>query len=119
MVVTIRQILDSLDTFEGGYVSAADFGPEAIPHLETIIRTGKALQAAKAAYILGFIQDPKSVDVLNIAARSKRLEVRTAVAGACRHLNVHGVDDILNLLKNDAESQVKKRAIRSIELRNK
>jgi hypothetical protein len=49
-------------------------------------------------YMVSFIQDEKSVDLLMLAAQSNNFQVRLAAADAARHLRFPEVEQVLNLL---------------------
>ena len=70
MVVTMEDVLAVLNPYEPDYESASKLGPEALPHLETIVKKEGVLLASKAAYMASFIQDSRSLTVL-ASARSE------------------------------------------------
>ena len=51
MVVTMENILAVLHPYEPDYSNASTMGPEALPHLETIVKSEGPLLASKAAYL--------------------------------------------------------------------
>ena len=48
MVVTMEKVLNAMNRFEPTYVEAKEFGPEVLPHLETLVKTVEPLLASKA-----------------------------------------------------------------------
>lgn len=118
MVVTMKQVMDLLNAEEPRYSKGSELGPEALSHVEAIIKAAEPMLAAKATYLAGFIQDERSVAILIAAANSKHLRIRLAAAGACQHLHFGRVNEILDLLKNDQHKGVRAAALRSIELRS-
>ena len=117
MVVTMEHILAVLHPYEPDYSNASTMGPEALPHLETIVKREGPLLASKAAYLASFIQDERSIAVLESAARSNYPEVRVTAVVASKNLHIEAVDNVLELLKNDQDQDVRAKAIKSIESR--
>ena len=118
MAITLKQVLDLLSPDELDYDAAAKLGPEALPHLETIIKEKGPLLASKAAYLAGLIQDRRSVDVLKIAAQSTYPEVRVQAAATTSNLHFKEAEEVLELLSKDEDEGVRMRALRSKELRS-
>lgn len=114
MTITLEQVRAALEPEEPNYERAARFGPEALPHLQTLIRTGDAMLASKAAYLAGVIRDEGSAEVLKEAARSEHPTVRVAAAAAARHLNVAASSEVLQALLSDGDTGVRKVALQSI-----
>jgi HEAT repeat protein len=117
MALTTEQVLDALSADEPNYKKAAELGPDALPHLEALIKTNPLL-AAKATYLASLIQDEGSVSILMLAAKSSIREVRVTAAHASRNLRLDGVNGILNLLKNDPDEGVRIKALKSIKVRS-
>jgi HEAT repeat protein len=115
MVVEMEQVLAELNRDEPDYLEAAQLGPEALPHLEMLVKSPDSLLASKATYMASLIHDEKSVAILRIAAHSNFPEVRVAAAAACRNVSINAVNDILNSLKNDQDSGVRRQALKSIQ----
>jgi hypothetical protein len=118
MAITMEQVLNALNKFEPTYEEAEEFGVEALPHLETLVKTARPILASKAAAMASIIQDKQSVNVLTLAANSKFREVRVAAAYGARNLRLPEVDNILHVLKNDQDTSIRKVALKSIELRS-
>lgn len=117
MTVTMDQVLEALDTFEPKYDEASRLGSEALPHLETLVKGEDLLLASKAAYLVTLIENDRSLPILQAATKSKFSQVRYAVASGSQKLRIPGVDEVLDLLKDDNDPVVRKRALKSIELR--
>jgi hypothetical protein len=117
MVVTMEDVLSKIRRTEPDYNEAAKLGPEALPHLETLVKTAEPLLASQAAYLASLISDEKSVTILEIAAQSNIREVRVAAAAGSRNLQIQSVNKVLDLLKNDPDPGVQKLALKSIELK--
>jgi hypothetical protein len=65
MAITIEQVLDQLLPDEPDYGGAAErLGPEALPHLENLVRGEDPLMASKAAYLASLIKDDRATIVL-------------------------------------------------------
>jgi hypothetical protein len=116
MVVTLEQVKAVLSPEEPKYSSAAKLGPEALPHLDALVKGDNVALAAKAASLATFIQDDHSVQVLSNAAMSKHEVVRLAVAVGGKGLKVKGVDSVLKILSNDKDPSISKHAKKSLDL---
>jgi HEAT repeat protein len=119
MVVTLQQVLDALNPDEPNYTIAAKLGPDALPHLENLVKTGEPMLASKAAYLASLIQGKRAVGVLKAAAQHTDPVVRVAAAAGVHNLVRTGVDptaaeEILTSLKNDQDIGVRKHAMKSI-----
>jgi HEAT repeat protein len=115
MPVTMEQVLDHLDREEPDYGQAARLGPEALPHLATLVRGDDLGRATKAASLAGAISSPESVDVLRTAAADPRLTVRVAAAAAASHLAPPDASRVLAPLLDDADAGVRKVAQSSLD----
>ncbi len=125
MVVTKQQIIDMLNPDEPNYREAAKLGPDALPHLDTLVKTADPLLASKATYLASFIQGEQSIDVLKAAAQSEHPEVRVAVAAGARNLasatagarnlGPDRLNDLLSSLNNDEDAGVRKQASKSLK----
>lgn len=126
MEVTMKQVLDLLNPDEPDYFEAAKIGAGALIHLNQLVMGADGLLASKAAYLASLIDDPKSIDVLQNAAKSKHPEVRVAAASGAKNLikknlvkdDQRTVDNLLNLLKNDSDPGVRKWVQKSSSLRD-
>ena len=115
MVVTKQQIIDMLNPDEPNYREAAKLGPDALPHLDTLVKTADPLLASKATYLASFIQGEQSIDVLKAAAQSEHPEVRVAVAAGARNLSITVVRDVLFKLLADEDIGVREEAMNSLK----
>ncbi|HKR14685.1 MAG TPA: hypothetical protein VJT15_21635 [Pyrinomonadaceae bacterium] len=114
MAVTIEQVKNILTRDEPNYIEAAQLGPEAIPHLQTILQEADPLLASKAAYLASMINSDRAVDVVKEAAASEHAEVRAAAAAATRNLPQKPVTDVLSNLLDDGDVSVRKVTLKSI-----
>jgi len=110
---TMQQIRAILDSDEPDYALAAQLGPDALPHIETLVKDVDPMLASKAAYLAGLIQDNRSTTVLKVAAQSKYPEVRIAAAAGARHLSTQAASDVLITLLEDQDPGVRKIALKS------
>ena len=81
MPVTMQQVRLILDSEEPDYGLGAQLGAEALPHLETLVRSGNPMLASKAVYLASLIPEPRSaaLDVVDAyALAAKRAERRVA-----------------------------------------
>lgn len=114
MAVTMQDVRSVLDPEEPDYEFAALLGPEALPHLETLVRANDPMLASKAAYLAGLLNDERSADVVNRAGQSDNATVRVAAAAAARHLSGSGASDVLISLLADADPGVRTVALKSV-----
>jgi HEAT repeat protein len=114
MPVTMQQVRAHLDPDEPDYNQAARLGPDALPHLEALVRGGDAMLASKAASLAGLIADPRSADVLAYAAQSPHAAVRVAAAAAVAHLPTTAAAPVLRALLSDPDGEVRRIALESV-----
>jgi HEAT repeat protein len=125
MVVTKQQVIDVLNPDEPNYPQAAKLGPDALPHLDTLVKTADPLLASKATYLASLIQGEQSINVLKAAAQSNHPEVRVAAAAGARNLASAAagagdlgrdrLSDLLSSLNNDEDAGVRKEATKSLK----
>lgn len=113
MAVTLQQVLNQLDTDEPNYTALAALGPEAVPHLASLVRGEDAGLASKAAYLASLIQSEESVGVLTAAAASAHDVVRVAAASGLRNLSADLALPLADRLLEDADAGVRKQALRA------
>src|SRR6187401_1541953 len=113
MAVTMAQVRAALDPDETNYERAKGLGPEALPHLETLIKTGPPMLASKAAYLAGLIAAPGSARVVAQAAASDEPTVRVAAAAAAKHLDDADIDEVITPLLTDSDAGVRRMAKKS------
>jgi hypothetical protein len=116
MPVTMQQVRAALDPEEPDYNQAAQLGPDAIPHLESLVRGPDPMLASKAAYLASFIQDSRSVTILKEAAQNSYPEVRVAAAAGSRNLPAPAASDVLLSLVNDHDIGVRMRSLKSVPI---
>jgi len=113
MAVTMAQVRAALDPEETNYERAKALGPEALPHLEVLIKTADPMLASKAAYLAGLLAAPGSARVVAQAAASDEPTVRVAAAAAAKHLDDAETDEVLKPLLADADPGVRRMAKKS------
>ena len=113
MAVTLEQVRRLLSPDEPDYRTAARVGPQALPHLRTLVNGPHKMLAQKAAYLAGLIDDDRSADVLADAAKSSSSAVRVAAASGARHLRRPGAAAVVSRLLNDRHVGVRKFAIKA------
>lgn len=86
MPVTLQQVVTQLDREEPNYAEAVRLGPDALPHLATLVQGADLGLAAKAASLAGMLDAPGSPAVLTIAAQHRDPVVRVAAAAAAQRL---------------------------------
>lgn len=114
MMVTKQQVIDILNVDEPNYANAAKLGPDALPHLDTLVKTADPMLASKAAYVASLIQSEQSIDVLKAAAQSEHPEVRVAAAAGAHNLNVTVAKAFLVKLLTDEDIGVREEALNSL-----
>ncbi len=114
MPVTMQQVRAYLDSDEPDYNQAARLGPDALPHLDALVRGGDAMLASKAAYLAGLIAEARSADVLVNAASSPHAAVRVAAAAAVAHLPAAAAVAVLRVLLSDSDGEVRRIALDSM-----
>jgi hypothetical protein len=114
--VTMQQVRAALDPEEPDYNQAAQLGPDAIPHLESLVRGPDPMLASKAAYLASLIQDSRSVTILKEAGLSKYPEVRIAAAAGARNLPAPAASDVLLSLVSDHDIGVRMRSLKSVPI---
>jgi hypothetical protein len=108
MAVTMKEVRAALDPEEPDYEKAAKLGPEALPHLETLVNAGDTMLASKAAYLAGLIKAPKSAEVVATAAQSDDPAVRVAAAATASNLAPSAASDVLVDLVADPDPGVRR-----------
>lgn len=128
MTVSIEKIKNVLRADEPNYtILAKEFGPEAVPHLDTLAKSNDPLMASKAVYLSSLISDSRSIDILSDAAKDPKPEVRIAAAsgasnvviaadrsGLLADVHLSKVEKVLSLLRNDSDVGVSKVARKSL-----
>jgi hypothetical protein len=115
MAVTMQQVRRVLDPEEPDYVEAAELGPEALPHLEKLVRQNDAMLSSKAAYLAALIPHGRAANVVKLAAESGDAVVRIAAAAAARLLPGSDASAVLEPLLGDSDAGVRKVALNAVE----
>jgi len=110
MTVTMEQVIAVLSPDEPNYDNASKLGPEALQHLEKLIKGENVELAAKATSLASLIQHENSVNVLITAAHSEHAVVRVAAAAGSKNLRISSVQKLLDILKNDKDVTIRNRA---------
>lgn len=113
MPVTMDQVRSCLDPDEPNYEAARHLGPDALPHLQTLVVGNNPLLASKAAYLAGQLSTSQSSVVVALAAQSPYPEVRVAAAAAARHLPAPQAGTVLCTVLADSDVGVRKVALQS------
>jgi hypothetical protein len=114
MAVTLEQVRALIDRDEPDYVEAARLGPDALPHLRTLVTQGDPMLASKAAYLASLIPAAEAADVVELAARSPHDTVRVASAAGVRNLQ-SVPDTLISQLAADLDFGVRKTMLSSIQ----
>ncbi len=115
MPVTMEQVVNQLDREEPNYKQAAQLGPDAVPHLITLIQGEHLGLAAKAASLAGVINAGQSVPALEIALRHPEPVVRVAAAASSVSLASIPTSLALTML-NDSDAGVRKWVLKALEV---
>jgi HEAT repeat protein len=113
MAVSIESVRAFLDQDEPAYDEGARLGPDALPHLATLVREGDPMLASKAAYLAGLIDGDESPAVLEQALQSDEPAVRVAAASAAQHLS-GARPELFDRLLADDDAGVRRAALKSI-----
>jgi HEAT repeat protein len=114
MEPTLQQIIAMLDVDEPNYAALSVLGPEAVPHLRTLVAEENDGLAAKAAYLASLIDDPEAIEVLKAAAESSSDVVRVAAAAGLRNLAPDLAAPMVSRLLDDPDVGVRKLAIQDV-----
>lgn len=115
MAVTMQQVRKALDPEEPDYAEAAELGPDALPHLEKLVRQNDSMLSPKAAYLAALIPHDRSADVVRLAATSSNAVVRVAAAAAASLLPGADAAAMLEPLLADHDEGVRKVALSSVQ----
>ncbi len=117
MAVRFEDVLAVINPDEPDYDSASTLGPDALPHLEKIIRGNDPGLAMKATHLAGRLRDPRAADVLSVAARSADAVVRVAAASAASHLPEEARSRLVLQFLDDEDRGVRKWGLRAVPSR--
>jgi HEAT repeat protein len=113
-MTTLDEVRRELDKDELDYPElASELGPDALPHLETLVAEDEPRIASKAAYLAGLIAGPTSKQVVALAAGSRYDVVRVSAAAALALLPAAQATDIAEQLLADPDIGVRARAAKS------
>ena len=115
MTVTMQQVRATLDQYEPNFATAAqNFGADALPHLEEIIRNGDSGFASRAVYLASLIAHERAGAVVAMGAERPEATMRLAVAAGARNLAARDRDPLLLRLLDSDDVGVRKLALRSV-----
>ncbi|MET4589301.1 hypothetical protein [Arthrobacter sp. 754] len=114
MSVTMEAVLEVLEPDEPNYDKAASLGPDALPHLKTLVMGNDPMLAAKAAYAASLLEGDQGKDVVAAAAHSETASVRVAAAAAATNLPTDSAAEVLMDLVDDSDEGVRKVALSSV-----
>ncbi len=114
MSVTLQEVLKQLDTDEPDYMALTALGPDAVPHLTTLVRSADPGLASKAAYLASMIQTDESIDALSSAVASPHEVVRVAAAAGLRNLPAPQAARLADRLLDDGDVGVRKVALSAV-----
>jgi HEAT repeat protein len=116
MAVSMEDVVRQLSPDEADLrQAAAALGREALPFLETLVRGPDTMLAAKAVHVAAWLQDPRSVSVLELAAASQHKMVRVAAATAAARLAQDQASSVFVSLLADEDAECRRIAIESIQ----
>lgn len=113
MPITMKGVRKWLDADEIDYNRAKRLGSAAIPFLIELAQGGDLGLASKAIYLASLIKSEQSVAILETAAASKEPILRVAAASGIRNLPEVQAGRLLDILKNDLDSGVRKVMLKS------
>lgn len=114
MSVTLQEVLKQLDADEPDYTALTALGPDAVPHLATLVRSGDPGVASKAAYLASLIQTDDSIDALSSAVASPHEAVRVAAAAGLRNLPGPQAARLADRLLDDGDPGVRKVTLNAV-----
>jgi HEAT repeat protein len=108
MAVSMNQVRAALEPEEPDYAAAAQLGPDAIPHLQTLIQGGDPMLASKSVYLASLIRDERTADLVRQAAQQDDPIIRVAAASAAQNMDASTASEILAELVADDDPGVRK-----------
>ncbi|MCR8844322.1 HEAT repeat domain-containing protein [Paenibacillus sp. SC116] len=109
-----EKLIQLLDREEPDYKAAAELGPEIIPVLLDLTKSGDPKIAPRAIYTAGLLQDANAIEILKEGASSDLADIRVAAAATLRKVTGMGDSDLLNTLLNDSDPGVRKVASKGL-----
>jgi hypothetical protein len=108
MTVSMEDVRRVLDPEEPDYEAAAQLGPDALPHLASLVAADDPMLASKAAYAASLLEGATGQEVVRVAAQSDDPVVRVAAAAAARNLPAQSAKDVLAGLVTDDDPGIRK-----------
>jgi len=113
MAIPTTQLQRLLASDEPDYEALARFGAKILPQLLQLVAGQDEYVAANAASLAGMIDHDQAIAVLERGVRSRSAEVRSAAAGALRHVKRPKANALIAALLNDRDKGVRKFAIKA------
>ena len=113
MAIPTTQLRRLLGSDEPNYLLLARLGAKILPQLAQLVTGKDEYVAANAASLAGMIDHDQAIVVLERGVRSRSAEVRTAAAGALRHVKRPKASSLIATLLNDGDKGVRKFAIKA------
>lgn len=113
MAVTMDDVVRKLLPDEGNLHRAARvLGPDALPHLETLVEGEDLMLATKAAYVAGLI--PGGEAIVQRAARSGERAVRMAAATVAQRMPAAQSAAVVTTLLGDDDAEMRQMAVAAV-----
>jgi hypothetical protein len=115
MTITMQQVRAQLDRDEPDYRQAAQaLGPDALPHLEQIIRKGDAESASRAVYLASLFVHERASALVAMGMERPEATLHVTVAAAARNLVPQLRATMLLRLLDEDDVGVRKFALRAV-----
>lgn len=114
MSLGFEDVIQVVAPEEPDYESAAELGPDALPHLREIINGSDAMLASKATYVASLIEDDGAIAVLETAAHNEDVTVRVAAAAGVANLRGLGAAGVVERLLEDSDREVRRCALEAM-----
>jgi HEAT repeat protein len=108
MAVSMKRVRAALEPEEPDYAAAAQLGPDAVPHLRTLIQGDDPMLASKAVYLASLIPDERTPELLRDAAQHDDPVIRVAAASAAQNMDAPVASEVLVELVADSDPGVRK-----------
>jgi HEAT repeat protein len=116
MSVTMEIVKSLMSGVEPDERLASTLGPDALPHLEALVREGDQPLAARAVYFASFIKDPRAVALVANAALSPSMEIRVQAAMGARRLPRESIAGVLAPLFGDPDVGIRVDAVKTVKI---
>ena len=113
MAIPTTQLQHLLASDEPEYEALARLGAKILPQLLQLVGGQDEYVAANAASLAGMIDHDQAITVLERGVRSRSADVRSAAAGALRHVKRPKASALIATLLNDRDKGVRKFAIKA------